>query len=283
MRSWRNQGMTVSTEEEGIFQSLDDLQERFAEALRRGDERVLSAPGIVAGNEESVVFAKRFAVYRNNIYHSLSQALLDVFPVVTRLVGEAFFSAMARAYLDSGNFPVRAPLYDFGDSFPGFMERFPPAKKLPWLGDVARVERAWLSAYHGADPPGNTAFDPGFLSIDNMEETVRMALMLHPSLEVAALRWPAVGIWQAHQQSNTEERLERMRIAEQENFVVAVRGKEQEVRVASLPGYVGGILERLRDGERVLEAVCGIDEDGVRLVLGTLFEMGAVLGLESRP
>lgn len=280
MRFWNKRGIPISAKVGGPFASLDDFQERFAEALCHGDETTLMALDAVMSKDEVTVFTERFAVYRNNVYYSLSQALRDTYPVVNRLVGEAFFSAMARAYLDSGNLPTHAPLYDFGSLFPEFVDGFAPAKGLPWLGDVARVEQVWLHAYHGADAPGGIVYDESFMLGNDGEKVAHMSLLLHPSLEMAVLNWPAVEIWQAHQQPDTEKRLGKLSVSEQKNFVVAVRGKLEEVRLASLPGCAGEILERLLAGNRVFEAARGTNENVVRVVLETLVGMGAVLGLK---
>ncbi len=42
--------------------------------------------------------ARRFAVYRNNVAHSLSDALAQRFPVVARITGGDFFTALARDF-----------------------------------------------------------------------------------------------------------------------------------------------------------------------------------------
>ena len=259
--------------------SLDGLQERFAAALRGGGDSLLAGLGIRAEGADA---ARRFAVYRNNVYHSLSRALQDAHPVATRLVGEEFFRAVARAWLDAGGLPDHAPLHDYGEGFPAFLESFPPAAQLPWLGDVARVEQAWLRAWHGADAPRAAAPDACLPSVGG-EEMARMSLLLHPSLATAALRWPAVAIWQAHQRPDTEARLAGMDIARRENVAVAVRARHGEVRVFSLPAAAAGFLQRLRAGERVLDAAQGTGEDAVRRTLAALAEAGAVLGLREKP
>ena len=259
--------------------SLAGLQERFAAALRGGDDSLLAGLGIRAEGADA---ARRFAVYRNNVYHSLSRALQDAHPVATRLVGEEFFRAVARAWLNAGGLPDHAPLHDYGEGFPAFLESFPPAAQLPWLGDVARVEQAWLRAWHGVDAPRDAAPDARLPSVGG-EEMARMSLLLHPSLATAALRWPAVAIWQAHQRPDTEARLAEMDIARRENVAVAVRARDGEVQVFSLPAAAAGFLQRLRAGERVLDAAQGTGEDAVRRTLAALAEAGAVLGLREKP
>ncbi|TPP06478.1 DNA-binding domain-containing protein [Rhizobium glycinendophyticum] len=94
--------------------------------------------------------ARRFAVYRNNVAVSLVDALAAIYPTLQNLLGEEFFRAMAHVYIRD-NLPTSPLMFTYGASFPAFVEAFGPARDLPFLGDVARVERAWLDAFHAAD------------------------------------------------------------------------------------------------------------------------------------
>ncbi|NQD95269.1 DUF2063 domain-containing protein, partial [Pseudomonas sp. CrR25] len=120
----------------------------FAAALL--DPQHPCPPDLTCWNGSAV--EARFAVYRNNVFSSLVGALADSFPVVQQLVGEAFFGAMARVYVHRS--PPRSPLLlHYGDDFPTFIEGFEPAGSLPYLADVARLERLRSRAYHAADSP----------------------------------------------------------------------------------------------------------------------------------
>ena len=44
--------------------------------------------------------AERFRIYRNNYYHGLSQQLAEAYPVMRRLVGDAFFVVRSLLRLD---------------------------------------------------------------------------------------------------------------------------------------------------------------------------------------
>ncbi len=92
--------------------------------------------------------SRRFAVYRNNVVAGLiAGAAVTAFPAVHRIVGADFFLAMARAYVAEE--PPGSPIMlDYGAGFPDFIGRFEPAMTLPYLADVARIERAWSEAYH---------------------------------------------------------------------------------------------------------------------------------------
>ena len=47
--------------------------------------------------------------------------------------------------------PTSPLLFEYGRDFPDFIARYEHARAMPWLADVARIERAWLDAYHAAD------------------------------------------------------------------------------------------------------------------------------------
>lgn len=146
--------------------------------------------GLVARDPAEV--ERRFAVYRNNVAVSLGEALAARFPVIRRLVGEAFFAAMARVFAERDR-PRSPVLAEWGDGFAGFLEEFPPLLAYPYLGDVARIEHARGRAFHAADvgpvdPAALAACDPG-----------RVRLVLHPSVSLLRLAHPAVSIWARNQ------------------------------------------------------------------------------------
>src|SRR3954454_10291366 len=118
----------------------------FAPALL---DPVRPAPEIVAGPNGKAP-GKRYDVYRNNVTVSLIDALAATYPAVQRITGTDFFRAMARFHVRATP-PTSPLLFDYGRYFPAFIQAYPYAQSLPWLADVARIERAWLDAYHAAD------------------------------------------------------------------------------------------------------------------------------------
>jgi Putative DNA-binding domain len=118
----------------------------FARALLDPD---VATPTVVAG-PKSKAAVKRYNVYRNNVTVSLINALAAAFPATLRITGVDFFRAMARFYVRATP-PTSPLLFEYGQDFPDFIERYEYAQSVPWLADVARIERAWLDAYHAAD------------------------------------------------------------------------------------------------------------------------------------
>jgi len=173
--------------------------------------------GLTAPAPEEV--PRRFAVYRNNVRHSLSRALAARFPVVEALVGPAFFTAMAGVFIAEAP-PTSPVLQDWGAAFPGFLDRFPPVAHLPWLGCVARLEWARGRAVHAADAapvPAERLAGP---------DPEALRLRLHPSVALCRSAHPAVSIWQAHQPGAARGPLppgpEHALIGRQPDFAVVV-------------------------------------------------------------
>jgi Putative DNA-binding domain len=106
-------------------------------------------PPAVAGPKGKAA-AKRYNVYRNNVTVSLIEALAAIYPAVQRITGVDFFRAMARCYIRATP-PTSPLLFEYGRDFPTFIEQYEFTRPMPWLADTARVERAWLDAYHAAD------------------------------------------------------------------------------------------------------------------------------------
>ena len=162
---------------------------------------------------------RRFAVYRNNVRHSLSRALAARFPVVEALVGPAFFTAMAGVFIAEAP-PASPVLQEWGGAFPGFLDRFAPVAHLPWLGCVARLEWDRGRAVHAADA---VPVLPAALAVPAPEA---LRLRLHPSVALYRSDHAAVSIWQAHQPCATRGPLppgpEQALIGRQPDFAVVV-------------------------------------------------------------
>ncbi|SEL94523.1 Putative DNA-binding domain-containing protein [Pseudomonas sp. NFIX51] len=141
--------------------------------------------------------ASRFAVYRNNVQSSLINALADAYPVVAQLVGDEFFRAMATLYVRRFP-PTSAVLSDYGHDFADFIGGFPPAAGVPYLADVARLERLRVTAYHAADacpvPLAQLA-----TAMAEPQTLGQLRLELHPSLGLLNSPYPVVDVWAAHQ------------------------------------------------------------------------------------
>lgn len=198
----------------------------------------------------------RFAVYRNNVRVSLTKVLSRRFPVCERLVGTDFFTGMARLYT-MGHLPASPVILGYGDDLPDFIETFGPARAIPYLDDVARIEAAWTRAYHAAD---TVPLDVAALATMPPAELIETILAIHPSATLVRAAHPAGSIWAAHQEPVVQP------VAEWKAEAVLVVRPAFEVQVHVLPAgdadfaamLFGGAVLRAA-AERALGANPGFD------------------------
>ncbi|AZF04174.1 DNA-binding domain-containing protein [Pseudomonas sp. R5-89-07] len=141
--------------------------------------------------------ASRFAVYRNNVHSSLINALAASYPVTLQLVGDEFFRAMAGLFVQAN--PPTSPLINaYGSKLADFIQAFEPAASVPYLADVARLERLRVRAYHAADIPA-LCQQRILQGLQAQTDVGQLRLQLHPSLATLNSAYAAVAIWAAHQ------------------------------------------------------------------------------------
>jgi hypothetical protein len=169
---------------------LAELQESFVAAIYGG--------GLPPGDwirEDGLAAAERFQVYRRNTFTNLENALRIDYPVVERLVGGEFFDAMADEYI-RGHPSTSGDANDYGGDWPGFIETFPPARALPYLADVARLEQAWNRVFLAAE---HDPLDPARLVALDESAFVDLVFRLHPASALVDSVYPVHRIWQANQ------------------------------------------------------------------------------------
>ncbi|WP_339075074.1 DNA-binding domain-containing protein [Teredinibacter turnerae] len=72
----------------------------------------------------------RLAIYRNNVFRGLIDTLGSHFPATKNLVGDTYFDAIGKAYLEK-NIPQSAASTALGETFPAFIRTFPPLRDCP--------------------------------------------------------------------------------------------------------------------------------------------------------
>jgi hypothetical protein len=163
------------------------FSEMFATALTDPEQAV---PGNVIGPRGKAAI-KRYNVYRNNVMVSLIDALAAVYPAVQRITGVEFFRAMARFHIRATP-PTSPLLFEYGRDFPAFIEAYEYAQDMPWLADVARIERAWLDAYHAADAP---SLSSGVLAAVPPGRLGDLVFTPHPATRIVRSTYPVVAIF----------------------------------------------------------------------------------------
>ena len=228
-----------------------------------------NAPELVPGPRGKQA-RTRYNVYRNNVTVSLIDALADTFPATQRIVGEEFFRAMARLYVR--HCPPTSPLlFEYGPGFADFIENFEHARDLPYLADVARIERAWLDAYHAADADPLAQEQLAAVPPDRLGETV---FVPHPASHVMRSRFSAVTIFAANRGSDPVGRLQ---CKEPEDGLVTRPGLDVFVRRLPPGGavFLASLMARAPLGEAAAAALVDEEEFDLAANIAGMIEAGA--------
>jgi len=171
--------------------ALRELQFAFGDAVTFGTGYVLQQ---VRPNGLSA--AQRVAIYRNSVHETLIGALRGTYPVIEKLVGEAFFRGAAELHV-RGYPSTSGDVRRYGDGFAHFLENFAAAAKLPYLPDVARLEWAFSESFGAPDAP--CRLDLAALAQVPQERWEELGFTLDPSVQLVASLYPVDRIWRVNQ------------------------------------------------------------------------------------
>ena len=157
----------------------------------RGSDECVA--GSILNPQRGVPGAERLSVYAGGYVARMREALAEVYEAVQHVVGERTFSSLAEGYAQ------RHPSQDYnlslaGRHLPEFLAVFPLTQPLPFLPDLARLEWLVAQAFHAFDAP---SLDPARLASRSLDEWEHASVSFHPSIGLAASRWPILDIWAA--------------------------------------------------------------------------------------
>jgi hypothetical protein len=139
------------------------------------------------------------SVYRNTVLRGAVEALRSNFPVVEQIVGTEMFEHVAVDY--ANECPPRRPVLAlYGGRFADWLETQPWVGDLPYLADVARIERLHIECLMSPDAEPLAAE-----RVRHVSKNPGAQLNLHPSVRFTWLRTPAMSIWLAHQRGFESE------------------------------------------------------------------------------
>lgn len=138
-------------------------------------------------------------VYRNTVLSGCVDALRANYPVVAQILGEDMFEAVAAEH--ATQCPPRSPVLAlYGARFPDWLHDQAWFREMPYLSDVARIERLHIEALFAADA---VPMDMAWLKDRADWNAIR--LTLHPATRFSWLTAPAMSIWLAHRDSSLGE------------------------------------------------------------------------------
>ena len=171
--------------------SLRELQLKFAATLLDPEGGYAAAHVI----DDAIPAHERIGFYRNNVISNFRQTLRAVYPVIERLVGARFFDHAADGYMRA--YPsASGDLNRYSEAFADFLDTWPPARELPYLADVARLEWLVEESFHAAD---RESLRPSDLAVVPPDRQALLTFDLHPSCRLLASAYPIHRIWQANQ------------------------------------------------------------------------------------
>jgi len=135
--------------------------------------------------------AAGLAVYRNTVARGCIEALAGLYPTVAGAVGEDWFAAAAGRFAREQP-PTRPALLDYGEGFADWLTGFRPAAGLPYLPDLARLDRMWTEAHLAADA---VPLDAAAFAALGAEDYAQVRAVPHPSARTAWFDTGAASLW----------------------------------------------------------------------------------------
>ncbi len=219
---------------------------------------------------------QRAIVYRNSGALACTQALRSNFPRLAALMGAEGFDGMARAYF--ARYPVtRRTLVGVGEALADFIVDTEHEHGLPWLAEIARLDRGWLEAHLSRDA---NPLDPTTLARLAESEVMQASLTLHPSLRIIELRFDVTALWIDLADGNIPS--EEVIVPEQSSAMIFFRPAHDVRTEKPLPAK-RVFLNALLNGSPLSDAcertlVCEPGADLAQLVASTL-QSGLITGL----
>jgi hypothetical protein len=171
--------------------TLRELQQEFMQAMFDRERPALTQH--LAGTDSESVW--RTAVYRNNTFSNLQDALASTYSVIVKLVGSEFFHYAAKEYCYQ--YPsVSGDLHHFGKEFSDFLAAHSAVAQLAYLPDVAKLEWICHQAYFAADHA-----PLGFERLTQVapERYGDLKFKLHPACALLESAFPVDRIWAVNQ------------------------------------------------------------------------------------
>ena len=238
-------------------------QKAFFAALLDADRPVPAGLAHPHGGEP----ADRMAIYRNNVAFSLITALGDAFPLLANLLGRDAFSRVSRAYT-LAHPPGDPCMFHYGAALPEFLAADEGVAHVPYIVDVARLERALNEVAHAADDEGLL---PAALATGNIEdETLSFISAMH----LLVSDWPLHDLYLFA----SGDAPPPMDMGAPQSVLV-YRDADYQSHIAKLPLGGDALLRAMLDGvplAAAAEAAPGLEEAGMVEVFSLLVQNGLI-------
>lgn len=230
---------------------LTVTQQAFSDALFDAKTEALA---LTMFKGDAQLATQRLALYRGNLTANWDKTLASAYPVLQALVGEEFFTALARAYGKAHPCAV-GDLNQFGAHFADFLAGFAHVADYPYFPDMARLEWALHRAHYAS---GAGALAASALARFAPEQLDAARFTFHPACALLAFSRAVVELWQAHQ-PGAEDRFPQE--LERPDYALVVR-PQWKTDVLPLTAAAHAALTLLKHGQTLgsaLDAALAID------------------------
>lgn len=226
--------------------SLAATQQYFADALLDANATA-SAFSLFASDDDKI--ADRLSLYRGNLAAIWQQALSNAYPVLLQLVGDDYFSVMARAY-GRAHPSQEGDLNLFGEHLAQFLVESGVTEDYPYFADVAALEWQLHRAYYAKDAHPISLIDLINAAQERDADMQNARLHFCPAVSVITCHSPALAIWLAHQSDDSEwpENL-------QQTTYIAITRLDWQPQAFSISNAEYLALQALMQGEALAQAL----------------------------
>ena len=214
--------------------ALRDIQAAFIHDAYTGEQT-----SAVYLNKYNLNSPERLDIYYNNTLLGLTDILTATYPVLQKIVGENFFRAVSRFYIET-NSQTTGNSHAYGGELASFLRSYEPAVSWPYLPDIAAIEWAYFQASIANDAP---ALDFSELT-DLISEHPGFIVLLHPGVHYIELNFNALEIWQEHQR----DEIETIKLQESPQTVLIWRDQKDEIFIQKISEPLKKLLQCCREG-----------------------------------
>ncbi len=251
--------------------AFDDFTDAFARFLESG--RV----GQLAGYCEPGVNTELFNIYRNGYFRSTIDTLVSNYPAVHALLGDELFRHLSKQFVAQFP-PAFGSLVGYGDEFAMFLDDADISRQLPYLPDMARLDRGWLKVFFAADCEPLTPVSVTAL-INESGEAGSQHIALIPASTIVSLRYQITDVWQLLKaKGRLDKAVELARKPEQTLLWRA----GPAVLIRALPAVEFVFFSSLNEGLSIEEAAENAMEENTKFDIDSFFSNLIAAGLLSQ-
>jgi len=182
------------------IEDLKQLQEAFYDGIFDPNENNINHASAYILNTAQLLEADRLSIYRGSILGGITAALINIYPVCVKLVGEKYFTHMVAGYLK--NHPSNSPdIGHYGEYLPTYIADFEPVKALTYLADVAQLEWLWHKAFNASNDSFTSQNCKPLTELQNIQAHELPSIEFCPvsSAHLLSSPYPVHKIWQTNQ------------------------------------------------------------------------------------